>query len=316
MDEDPVLGFGRRMSAEFWAGRVDRLWATMGPEMRAALKSPEALVTAREQILAMTGGGSGETQDEQLVYAKGQRFYVRTFTIQGDSRRWLEQWGSSDGHTVTAFLIRPAKLEAAPTRFDGYQAKNTYRLPVLGAWWVGWGGHTLEQNQHALISNQRFAYDLLIRKDGKTWRADPREPSDFLAWDQPILAPADGRVVSATDGLPDSAPGARDPVHKEGNVIIIDHGQGEWSMLAHLKQGSVRVKPGQSVKAGEEIARCGSSGNATEPHLHVQLMNAPDFWKAEGLPMAFTKLVVDDRRVEKAELIRGQTVSSAPSGDR
>jgi murein DD-endopeptidase MepM/ murein hydrolase activator NlpD len=162
------------------------------------------------------------------------------------------------------------------------------------------------------MSNQRFAYDMLIRKDGKTWRAEPKAPSDFLAWDQPILAPADGTVASATDGLPDSMPGARDEVHKEGNVVIIDHGQGEWSMLAHLKQGSVRVKPGQHVKAGQEIGRCGSSGNATEPHLHVQLMNASDFWKAEGLPLPFTNLLVDGKPVEKAELVRGQMVSVGP----
>jgi hypothetical protein len=37
--------------------------------------------------------------------------------------------------------------------------------------------------------------------------------------------------------------------------------------------------------------------------------------KAEGLPMAFTKLVVDGRGVEKAELVRGQAVSSASSGE-
>jgi len=311
MVEDPVLTLGRRMSGDFWAGRTEQVWAAMGPEMRGVLKSPEALATARQQLLALTGSTSGETQDEQLVFVKGQRVYVRTFT-SGDGRRWLEQWGSSDGHTVTAFFVRPAKLKAAPTRFDAYQAKNTYRLPLRGTWWVGWGGHTLEQNQHALMSNQRFAYDLLIQKDGKTWRAVPRAPSDFLAWDQPILAPADGTVASATDGLADSAPGAPDQVHKEGNVVIIDHGQGEWSMLAHLKQGSVRVKPGEHVKAGQEIGRCGSSGNATEPHLHVQLMNAPDFWKAEGLPLPFTSLVVDGKPVGKTELVRGQTVSSAP----
>jgi hypothetical protein len=135
VDEDPVLGLGRRMSADFWAGRTDRVWAAMGTEMRAVLKSAEALATARQQILALTGGGSGETQDEQLVFVKGHRVYVRTFTTAGDGRLWLEQWGSSDGRTVTAFLVRLAKREAAATRFEGYQAKNAYRLPVRGTWW-------------------------------------------------------------------------------------------------------------------------------------------------------------------------------------
>ena len=72
------------------------------------------------------------------------------------------------------------------------------------------------------------------------------------------------------------------------------------------------MKPGQKIAAGEEVGSVGSSGLATEPHLHVQLMDGPDFWKAESMPLAFTGIRIDGKAVERAELVRGQTVSAAP----
>lgn len=55
-------------------------------------------------------------------------------------------------------------------------------------------------------------------------------------------------------------------------------------MYAHLRRGSLTVKPGDRVRAGQQIARCGNSGNRTEPHLHFQLTDGPDLNSARGLP--------------------------------
>ena len=75
-----------------------------------------------------------------------------------------------------------------------------------------------------------------------------------------------------------------------GNHVVIDHRNGEFSMLAHLKQGSVRVKPGESVKQGQSIAAVGVSGSAEEPHLHYELRNGSGF-DAEGLPSYFHRFI-------------------------
>ena len=58
-------------------------------------------------------------------------------------------------------------------------------------------------------------------------------------------------------------------------------------LLAHLQRGSVRVAPGQEVVAGQELARCGNSGNSTQPHVHLQVMDGADPFVARGLPMTF-----------------------------
>lgn len=54
-----------------------------------------------------------------------------------------------------------------------------------------------------------------------------------------------------------------------GNYLQIDHGQGIKSFYAHCQ--SIEVKQGQQVNMGERIARVGSTGTATGPHLHLEL---------------------------------------------
>jgi murein DD-endopeptidase MepM/ murein hydrolase activator NlpD len=60
-------------------------------------------------------------------------------------------------------------------------------------------------------------------------------------------------------------------------------------LLAHLKRGSVRVKTGDTVKRGQEIGRCGHSGNSTEPHLHFQFQSGKSFYFSNGLPVKFSR---------------------------
>ncbi|CAI6023194.1 M23 family metallopeptidase [Cohnella sp. JJ-181] len=55
-----------------------------------------------------------------------------------------------------------------------------------------------------------------------------------------------------------------------GNMVAIRHANGEITTLAHLKRGSVKVKAGDRVAAGQPIGQCGNSGESTEPHMHIQ----------------------------------------------
>jgi murein DD-endopeptidase MepM/ murein hydrolase activator NlpD len=93
--------------------------------------------------------------------------------------------------------------------------------------------------------------------------------------------------------------------------VILDLGEGEFAVLAHLKNGSVRVAKGQRVERGAEIGRCGNSGNTTEPHLHFHLQDGAKFGTAEGLPAFFTDYVADGERIAHGEPLRGQTVANA-----
>ncbi|CAN7309090.1 M23/M56 family metallopeptidase [Pseudoduganella sp. LjRoot289] len=78
----------------------------------------------------------------------------------------------------------------------------------------------------------------------------------------PVLAPAAGTVLQST-ALYDGQP-------KYGQVIVIDHGNGLRSMVAHLDRRSVRA--GDSVAAGQEIGLSGASGRVTGPHLHLEVL--------------------------------------------
>jgi murein DD-endopeptidase MepM/ murein hydrolase activator NlpD len=82
---------------------------------------------------------------------------------------------------------------------------------------------------------------------------------------------------------------------------MVGLGQGRFALYAHLQPGSLRVKLGDKVKAGEVLALLGNSGNSDAPHLHFHLMDANSPLGAEGLAYeleTFTQLgVIDDPAV-------------------
>jgi murein DD-endopeptidase MepM/ murein hydrolase activator NlpD len=69
--------------------------------------------------------------------------------------------------------------------------------------------------------------------------------------------------------------------------IVQKSGAEVYAFLAHARCGSIRVAAGQPVRAGQELAQVGHSGNSTAPHLHLHLMDGPDLLAARGLPCCF-----------------------------
>lgn len=88
-----------------------------------------------------------------------------------------------------------------------------------------------------------------------------------------VLAAAPGRVIRLRDGVADISvrtPGAPSVAGQEcGNGVVIDHGQGWETQYCHLARGSLVVKQGDLVDAGQPIASVGLSGNTEYPHLHL-----------------------------------------------
>src|SRR5690606_11370266 len=127
--------------------------------------------------------------------------------------------------------------------------------------------------------------------------------SRFLAYGQPILAPADGTVVAVHDGEPDHEARRsqlalvgymlgqagrlrRGPSALAGNhVVIALADRPVFVVLAHLRAGSIRVAVGDSVRVGSQLGECGNSGNSTQPHVHVQVMDGADPRVAHGVPL-------------------------------
>jgi murein DD-endopeptidase MepM/ murein hydrolase activator NlpD len=93
------------------------------------------------------------------------------------------------------------------------------------------------------------------------FNGEPRSPhggTDFLSpGGTPIKAPNAGRVVCARD------------LYFTGNTVIIDHGLGVFSMLAHLSK--IDVQEGDAVRESQVIGLVGATGRVTGPHLHWAL---------------------------------------------
>ena len=148
--------------------------------------------------------------------------------------------------------------------------------PFEGEWYISSGGRsTLINHHYTPLADQRYAIDLVIERDGRTYKGDKNELASYYCWDQPILAPANGVVVAVENGLQDWPVGQSDPLHAAGNGVVIDIGDGLYVQFAHLQMGSVPVTEGQRVAVGDVVGRCGNSGNTAEPHLHMQVQNSP-----------------------------------------
>lgn len=135
-----------------------------------------------------------------------------------------------------------------------------------------------------------------------------RKSEDYAGWGRAIVTPAAGVVVRARADRPDqpdpelSNPKFFAPEYPQGgdpgNHVVIDHGNGEFSMLAHLQAGSVQVKAGDRVAQGQPLGKLGSSGDTQTPHLHYQLQSGPDIVWSDGLPCTFSN-------IDPANLVRG-----------
>lgn len=198
------------------------------------------------------------------------------------------------------------ELRVAPHAFA---PKTTLRLPLDGEVFVHDGHDLLAHHRRLDITGgmtthfginanfMRYAHDFtLADASGKLYRTDGATPEDWYGYGAPVHATGDGVVHAMRDGMRDNRKGGPPPFAQEaimkdltlflGNYVVIDHGNGEYSLFAHMQQGSVRVRDGQRVTRGDVIGAMGMSGDAFLVHLHYQLQSGPK-WE-EGLPAYFT----------------------------
>lgn len=189
-------------------------------------------------------------------------------------------------------VYTPLKYSPLPNK-DTFQPRIIYSLPFEGEWTAVNGGVTKKSSHSWDFCSQRYAYDFIILSpEGVSHTADGAKTSDYYCYGKAILAPADGVVVEIKDSCKDSlimGKGRVDPLVKDirGNYILLQHADSEFSCLAHLKPGSIRVSVGQKVFRKQPIASCGNSGNTSEPHLHFQVQSDKSFFLSAGLPIHF-----------------------------
>lgn len=177
-----------------------------------------------------------------------------------------------------------------------YTPETKYSLPFKGKWYVVNGGITQDTSHSWDIFPQRFAYDfVIIDEQGNSYSGNKEDLHSYYCYGKDILAPADGKVIAIKNGFPDCrimSNGQPDPSTPDigGNRIIIQHSPTEYSAICHLLPNSITVQKGQTVKRGEVIAKCGNSGNTTEPHVHFQIQNTSHFYSSIGVPIFFSNI--------------------------
>jgi urea transporter len=162
-------------------------------------------------------------------------------------------------------------------------------LPFRGAWICTQGNDGAHTHQGAWRHGLDFE---VADRSGERSKDGGERPEDWLCYGLPVLAPAAGTVVRIVDGLADTAVGGVETENNWGNVVVIQHAAGLYSLMAHLQAGSFAVQEGQAVAAGQTVAKVGSSGRAPVPHLHVQLQATPEIG-APTIPLEFSGVILE-----------------------
>lgn len=185
--------------------------------------------------------------------------------------------------------------------------------PFEGRWLVQNSPADRVPSHGTRVFASSYAIDFVpVGSDGRTapvtlaTLVQPEPAGRFPGFGREILAPTAGVVVGVHDAEPDHAARRGIPsigyaltqgrrvragwAALAGNHVLVEHGA-VVVVLCHLQRGSVRVRPGQQVQVGEPVARCGNSGNSTEPHLHLQAMDGRDPLRAAAVPVTFHGVV-------------------------
>lgn len=293
-------------------------------EIRAAVRDPQGRIIERLQ-LSDSGDLPAINTLPTRSWKPGESHTIPNpfHTISGDvaiGRLDFEFDFTKGTSTVTAVQV----IHPLP-----FRQKTRLQAPMPGRVLV-WDGHDFYAHHRrwdfssaalkrlGIVSNPgRYSLDLVIvNSDGAFHSGSGNKPEEYFSYRTPIVAPGGGTVVALANDAsdepsePTQAAFKQDPMRAiYGNYVTIDHGNGEFSQLGHLKKGSVRVHVGDRVRPGQQIAEAGESGTSIFPHLHYQLVNGPSI-TVEGLPPRFENIrrVVGGARRPEAD-------SAVDSGD-
>ena len=150
---------------------------------------------------------------------------------------------------VNPAFVNPSPAELAHIRADQAFLADVYARPSPTRLWSGPFVRPVPGEANSSFGTR------------SVFNGEPRSPhggTDFLSpTGTPIKSPNAGRIVCARD------------LYFTGNTVIIDHGLGMFSMLAHLSR--IDVKEGDTVAAAQVVGLVGATGRVTGPHLHWAL---------------------------------------------
>lgn len=195
----------------------------------------------------------------------------------------------SEDNKISGMWVLPFKT-AFP---DLGKNETVLRLPVNNQWRVMWGGDRRNQSKYFGSRVSHNALELVISsRFNKTFRREGKRNKDYFAYGQPVVAPAAGTVVAVINGVEDNRPHSPNPFDRLGNAIMIEHTAHEYSVVGHLMKNSITVRVGERVVAGLPIARCGNSGDSSQPSVYYHLQDSAYILAGSGYKPLFSNLYV------------------------
>src|ERR687897_1284236 len=187
--------------------------------------------------------------------------------------------------------------------------------PLADEWAMLSGGRSTLISHHYSTPVVRDALDFMrLDEEGRGYQGDPNRAESWYGFGEPVLAPAEGTVVSVSDVHPDEPIGKTGVTPPYGNHILLQIGDHRYAVLGHLKQGSARVSEGERVRLGQQIAAVGDSGDSLWPHLHIHVQEGPHLdHQARTIPVVIDDVLLirngRESRPAEADLRRGDQVS-------
>jgi hypothetical protein len=271
-------------------------------ELRAMVLDPSGAVIERrliwQQALRLLGPKRTIAPGEEaLIFNPMLLGTVRPGTAV---RIEIDAAGKTSGGQTASVTVRPVdcrnrhKLEL-PVRgrilvYDGYDLYSHHRRT----------GYDKDDLAVGITDNsQRFGLDLVVvDEQARFFRGSGSRPEQWLGWGLPVRSAANGIVAAVHDGQPDNdvmgqpnkwvdRDQKKNPMTTYGNYVLIEHAPGEFTVAAHLKNGSVKVAKGQRVAAGQVIGAIGNSGASGGVHLHFERRTGLGIAGIETLPPYF-----------------------------
>lgn len=290
-------------------GDVQTVRAQLAPRLHADdLES--RLAQASQRLSAEFGAPVGVSQ--WRVHREGQREWFSALVVHArrlQKRLVLYQFGR-DGPRVARLLVREHPFREQ-VRFppEDYLTVNRFRFPAREEWTVIQGGRTQELNKHHGHRKQRYAYDAVIKKGGRSRPAGPKQNERYYAHGEVVVSPAPGTVIFARNHVPENVAGERGK--GGGNGVLIDHGFGEFTALWHMIPGTITVEVGDEVEWGQPLGKCGNTGHSTQPHIHFEVTSGPPDTKQRfALPAEIADAWIDGAWTRQAMPRKKQRVKA------
>jgi hypothetical protein len=220
------------------------------------------------------------------VYVAYRRIKAEAAPVPSANRR-----GENAGSIVLMVVFGWLNIQAISGYWKPEGSVNLSFPLQNGVYYVGGGGSSRWINNHNAYPPQDFAIDILELSAIGNPRISGGQSllEKYAIYGNSIYSPCDGEVLVAVDEHEDQIPPNRDANNVAGNYVVIEC-FGVEIVLAHMKQGSVRVSAGDHVDTGDEIGAVGNSGNTTQPHLHIHAErggNDREILNGEGVPITF-----------------------------